>query len=282
MTNLTPEQLGVKIKKIRKQKDYSQQDVAGHLGLSRQAISAIEKGKRKIDSIELKKLSELFSVSTDQLLAEKTETNRKKPNIDQPELNKEKLKELILYISEKCGGRPIFGETVLYKMLYFIDFDAYERLGDAVTGVKYKKLQFGPVPNQSDFLEVTTTMEENEEIEVFTQKYHDHTQKRYVAMREADLDVFSENEKKLIDKVIQNLSNKNGSEISNYAHGDVPWKVTKEGEIIDYNLVFDRELPYAASDYLKDFMDAGAKDINDKLEPLSKEEYEYYNNIDEE
>lgn len=98
-------------------------------------------------------------------------------------------------------------------------------------------------------------------------------------MREADLSDFSEEEKKLIDKVVQKLSSMNGTEVSDFAHGDVPWKVTDDGEFIDYNLVFDRELPYAASDYLKDFMNAGAKDTHEKLEPMSKEEYEYYKNL---
>lgn len=168
MTNITPKQLGSKIKKIRTEQNYSQQNVAEHLGVSRQAIGAIEKGKRKIDSIELKKLSELFSVSTDELLSEQQEKQKQKPKLEQPKLDKEKLKELILYISEKCGGNPKFGETVLYKMLYFIDFDAYERLGDAVTGIKYKRLQFGPVPNQSGFLKTTTTMQEDEDIKFFS------------------------------------------------------------------------------------------------------------------
>ena len=31
---------------------------------------------------------------------------------------------------EKCGGKPNLGETVLYKLLYFIDFDNFEITGN--------------------------------------------------------------------------------------------------------------------------------------------------------
>jgi len=41
--------------------------------------------------------------------------------------NVKKFKEVFLYILEKVGARPNIGETALYKLLYFIDFDYYEK-----------------------------------------------------------------------------------------------------------------------------------------------------------
>jgi len=51
-----------------------------------------------------------------------------------------KLKNLILYILSKCGQKPNMGKILLNKLLYFSDFDYYEKTGDSITGSLYKKL----------------------------------------------------------------------------------------------------------------------------------------------
>ena len=40
------------------------------------------------------------------------------------------MKNLILYILGKCGQRPNIGKTVLNKLLYFSDFNFYEKDGE--------------------------------------------------------------------------------------------------------------------------------------------------------
>lgn len=67
---LTLEKLAQRLKQIRENLGYSQDFVAGELGLSRQAIINIESGKRKVDSFELFKLSDLFGVSAIDLINE--------------------------------------------------------------------------------------------------------------------------------------------------------------------------------------------------------------------
>ncbi|QQS18171.1 hypothetical protein IPL68_06065 [Candidatus Saccharibacteria bacterium] len=47
-----------------------------------------------------------------------------------PQTNPEKLREVLLYVLGKVGAKPNVGETVLYKLLYFIDFDYYEKLAN--------------------------------------------------------------------------------------------------------------------------------------------------------
>jgi transcriptional regulator with XRE-family HTH domain len=46
----------------------SQAQVAEVLGIPRAAVSAIESGRRRVSSLELKKLGELFGASVDRLL----------------------------------------------------------------------------------------------------------------------------------------------------------------------------------------------------------------------
>ena len=68
---LTLKQLGKKLKEIRQKIGFSQEFVAEELGISRQAIIAIEAGTRKIDSFELFKLAGIYNVHIEDLLEER-------------------------------------------------------------------------------------------------------------------------------------------------------------------------------------------------------------------
>jgi len=281
MSILTQKQLGARIKNIRDSLEFSQDDVAAQLGILRQSVSQIEKGARGINSIELVKLAELFSISVDDLLkkekAEIRETKlSNKVKKEKILLNKNKFKNALLYILEKCGGKPNLGETVLYKLLYFIDFDAYELLGNPITGMKYVKLKYGPVPKLADYSPIVEEMVKNEELVLVKQKYHDKIQKRYIALKEANIDNFSSLEMKVIDRVINSLSDMSAIQIEEYSHGDVPWKNSEDKYEIDYNAVYYRNPPYAQRDYDEIMQDADGKDASIDLAPISKEEYDYY------
>ncbi len=63
--------LNEKLKKIRKELKLTQKYVASVLNVNRTAITSIEKGRRKITTDELKAFSELYGVTTDELLHNK-------------------------------------------------------------------------------------------------------------------------------------------------------------------------------------------------------------------
>jgi len=58
--------------------------------------------------------------------------------------NPDKFKQVLLYVLDKVGGKPNVGETVLHKLLYFIDFDYYERFEETLMGATYIKNHHGP------------------------------------------------------------------------------------------------------------------------------------------
>lgn len=64
------------LKRIRKQKKYSQLKVATDLSISREALSYYENGKRNPDLSMLVRLSEYFSVSIDYLITGKEFKNK--------------------------------------------------------------------------------------------------------------------------------------------------------------------------------------------------------------
>ncbi|MEL6911510.1 MAG: helix-turn-helix transcriptional regulator, partial [Cyanobacteria bacterium J06598_4] len=62
-------ELGRRIRLAREAASLSQDDVAKHLKLSRSAISLVESGKRKVDSLELQKFSNLVGKSIEEFFA---------------------------------------------------------------------------------------------------------------------------------------------------------------------------------------------------------------------
>ncbi|MFA5421078.1 MAG: type II toxin-antitoxin system antitoxin SocA domain-containing protein [Patescibacteria group bacterium] len=275
--------LGNKIKVLREFEGMSQEDLAQKVELSRVAISQIEQGNRNVDFLELAKIANFFRLKTDYFLIE-DELPNIKPIKELNKVNKfnpKKLKNVILYILEKCAGKPNVGETVLYKLLYFIDFDNFEINGQSISGLSYVHLQYGPVPIASLYLPVIEDMKLEQELKIIISDYFGLKIKRYINLVTHDIDSLSPKETKVIDSVIGSLSNMSALQIEEYSHGDAPWKLTSEKEVIPYNLVFERQSPYAkrSTDDLRYFKMTGSKDILNQLGPISRAEYDYYENL---
>lgn len=280
---INQQKLAKKIKQLRAGLGLSQQEFAQKIGLSRVAVSQLEIGKRGLEALEMAKIAKTFGVSVDFLLQDDSEQSiekrRKIRRNKEFKTNSNKLQNVILYILNKCGGKPNVGETVLYKLLYFVDFDSYELSGKPVTGMNYVKLQFGPVPRACDYDLIIKEMIDDDKLKIINQKYHNMLQKRYIALTEPDISVLSSQEIKVIDEVIAKLSDMNARQIENYVHEDVPWQATEDNEIISYILAFDRTAPYAHRDYDQDWQDAAGNDSLKELGEMSKEEYNYYMNL---
>ena len=58
-----------------------------------------------------------------------------------------KLKNILLYFIERCGG--VFN-TKMNKLLFYTDFLCYKKYGRAMSGLAYKAIQYGPVPVRWD------------------------------------------------------------------------------------------------------------------------------------
>lgn len=275
--------LGNKIKALREEKDWSQEELGRKAQLSRVAVSQIEQGKRNLDFLELARIAELFNLKTDYFLIEDTLPDIKAEKKRKSAINFDarKLRNVLLYILEKCAGKPNMGETVIYKLLYFIDFNSFEIDHRPIVGLNYIHLQYGPVPALGQYVPVIEGMKNNQELKVITQDYYGLRIKRYLNMVSYDIDSLSLRETKVIDEVLDTLSNMSAAQIEEYSHGDVPWRLTKDKEAIPYDLVLERQSPYAKreGDCWRDFQLAGAKDILKELGPISQKEYDYYENL---
>ncbi|GHT77196.1 hypothetical protein FACS189463_3400 [Bacteroidia bacterium] len=256
---LLQKQIGQRIAELRKMKGLSQEDLAKNIKISRPSLAQIELGNRSIDVLELQKLSQVlgfslddfmskdFSASQEVFVKEEKKAKKEEERISVPTLQVNKFKNVLLYILERCAGKPNVGETVLYKLLYFADFNYYELYEEHLTGAKYRKLPFGPVPQKLDT--IINQMIENGEIERIKVPYFDKIQTRYIPLVSADLKTINGAEKEVIDKVIEQFSDWSAAAISNYSHKDMPWLASKEGEEINYELAFYRDAPFSVRNY---------------------------------
>ena len=256
---LSKKQIGQRITELRKMKGLSQEELAKKVKMSRPSLAQIELGNRSVDILELQKLSMVLGFSLDVFMSKdfttsqdvegKVEVKSKKSveRISVPTLKVNKFKNVLLYILERCAGKPNVGETVLYKLLYFSDFNYYELYEEHLTGAKYRKLPYGPVPQRLD--NIINQMIEKRQLQRVKTDYHGYPQTRYLPLEKADLTELKASEKEIIDRVIEQLSDWSAAAISNYSHKDLPWEVTGEGQDISYELAFYREQPYSVRNY---------------------------------
>jgi len=256
---LSQKQIGQRITELRKMKGLSQVELAKSVKISRPSLAQIELGNRSVDILELQKLSFIlefslddfmsknFSASQDVAVKEEKKAKKEEERISVPTLQISKFKNVLLYILERCAGKPNVGETVLYKLLYFSDFNYYELYEEHLTGAKYRKLPYGPVPQQLDT--IIGQMIEKGQLQRVKTEYHGYPQTRYLPLEKADLTELRASEKDVIDRVIEQMSDWSASAISNYSHKDLPWEVTDEGKDISYELAFYREKPYSVRNY---------------------------------
>lgn len=248
---------------LRKEGGYSQEYVASKLGMSRPSYVLIEDGRKELTLTQAQKLASLYGMSISDLLSgtkkeysfevlsDSTEANtREDIRISIPQKNLEKFKEVLLYVLEKVGSKPNVGMTVLYKLLYFIDFDYYEKFEEQLMGATYIKNHFGPTP--LEFKKVVSAMIEDGELEEVRSKYFKKDQTKYFPIRRAKISLLNGQEIKHIDEVISRLSDKNATELSDYSHKDVPWITAGEGEALNYESVFYRTDETSVREYEED------------------------------
>jgi transcriptional regulator with XRE-family HTH domain len=246
------------IQQQRTKRNMTQEYLASELGMSRPTYLQIERGERELTISEAKKLAALFDMSLENFLAKKEpkrnvaiakESTKKSEDLQirVTEKNLDKFKQVLLYVLNKVGGKPNVGETVLHKLLYFIDFDYYEKFEENLMGATYIKNHHGPT--SIELGAIMTEMQEQGELEAVKSQYFKYLQKKYLPRKRPNLDILSAREIEHIDDVLARLSDKNAAEIENYSHEDIPWKSAQDGKPLSYESVFYRDERYSVRNY---------------------------------
>jgi uncharacterized phage-associated protein len=156
-----------------------------------------------------------------------------------------RLRELILYISEKSRHDIKFSATKLNKILYYSDFVSFKTYGQPVTGAQYMRLEYGPVPTHLKPLR--QEMVEQGDIVIEKREYWTRTQDVVKPLRRANITIFSAQEIALVDGIIDELWEFDANEVSARSHKRA-WKVTNYRDAIPYEAIFLSDEPLSEDD----------------------------------
>jgi uncharacterized phage-associated protein len=162
-------------------------------------------------------------------------------------LNIEKMKQLIHYIIYKYQNKPNFGKTVLYKLMYFSDFNHYEIYEKLITGETYIKKANGPVPQ--NFGLAYNQLKNEGKVNCEKVRVHDFDRHAYSSPKSPNLSLLKKEEVEVIDDVIERLSHMKAKTISDYSHEDRPWRVAGYHEVLNPEFVFYRSDEYSVREY---------------------------------
>lgn len=153
-------------------------------------------------------------------------------------INMEKYTQVILYLLNRLG--KIEGKKKLYKLLYYVDFDSFEKYDTSITGDEYKALPMGPVGRNAE--EVIRGMDEANSITTEEVKQYAHLDNPtviYKPKQEISFE-FTENELDILNRVVRTYGHLNGSQLERLSHSEAPYNSVEIGQLIPYEFALYR------------------------------------------
>lgn len=142
------------------------------------------------------------------------------------------VKNVILYYISKLGG--VFN-TKMNKLLFYTDFYSYKTRGVGMTGLSYKAIQYGPVPEKWNIL-YGSIDDVDTEIVSFSSG---NSGEQLVSEIEPDISNFTQEDLAVMDYVISKLGDKTSNQLSELSHQEDAWLKFKDTSLlIDYTEAF--------------------------------------------
>lgn len=212
------------IKQVREKKGFSQSQIAQKLGIARTSYIAIEQGKRDLTLSEFEKLSDVLGVSLEDL--ERGQIS-----------NYKKYRQMIHAFLRLNKSLP---KTKLAKLLYFADFAWYYKKLESMSGMQYRKIQYGPVADA--YFRLIDEMFDAGEIEIINTENGAMLISETRAGKKESLSDISKNELDLMKDIDKKWKGKRTDEIVNFTHKQLPYMFAEDNDIVSYE-VFGQENP---------------------------------------
>lgn len=150
----------------------------------------------------------------------------------------EKFSEMVIYFTEKLEP----WKTKLNKLLFYADFLHYRQYGYALSGVRYRAINMGPVPN--NFNSIYDYLANNDFIDICMTEFEDgHTGDQFKPnpARKFNPLLLSQSEIEILSFVSEKFKNTSVKEIIDISHNEDAWKENFNNgrKLIDYHYGFD-------------------------------------------
>lgn len=154
-------------------------------------------------------------------------------------INQKKYENAILYLCQKLDGE-VRGKKKLAKLLYFADFDFYEKNQRSITGDVYRALPMGPFPTALDTITDAMTKSKVMIVDQVEEREGYNPTEMYRSLGKSDLSVFDKGETEMLDRVAVKYGHLNGKQLEELSHAEAPYIGTELRKEIPYELAFYR------------------------------------------
>ncbi len=221
---------GAFIKNLREQRSLTQAEVAELLQVGRSSYVALEKGTKELSFAEAARVVDVFSISFDELL------RRQIPNLL-------KYRHMLLcFVREAMRRERVLKKTKLAALLYLADFAWFYHHRESMSGMRYRKLTYGPVADS--YLSLIEDMELSGDLnitQVLREDYHMYEITETRASAREKLSTLSRDEVKLLKTIWKKWEDAETKEIIRFVALQVPYVEAVDGAFLSYEAIV-REL----------------------------------------
>jgi len=221
------ETVGQRVRALRIANNLSQFGVAEALNMSRPTYMAVEAGTRQLNVNELVILANVFDTSVEDILNVTKKTATKQSDI---EIYKDMILNCLEFGSNSDDKR--LTKTKLAKLVYLADFTWFYRKHTSMSGMSYRRIDYGPVPDE--YFRVIDELFGGNSIQItpsgtalMINLNESQAPKNRLSVEQIDL----------IKEIATIWKDKNTREIVDFTHSQKPWSSCRPGELVPYELI---------------------------------------------
>ena len=144
------------------------------------------------------------------------------------ELSLPKLYNTILFF---C--KPGVLKTKLNKLLFYADFKHFKEYALSITGAEYAHVPFGPAPDNYEMY--YASLNSQKAVDFIEHPYPSgYVGEIIKTVKEPDLSLFSPSEVRVMASVMEDFTNYDASEITEFSHKELGYQETNNGDLISY------------------------------------------------
>lgn len=144
---------------------------------------------------------------------------------------------MVVYFSDKLS--PF--KTKMNKLLFYADFLMFKQSCFSISGVRYKAIDMGPVPN--NFQSIFEYLANKGEIDIYTTEFpNGYTGEQFKARKDRKFNtgLFTDSELNTLKKVVTVFKETSTTDIIELSHLEEAWKKNvKDKSVISYEYAFE-------------------------------------------